>query len=271
MSNVLLSNADGIRKRLNNCKQDIQDFLTTGITNDIRRDFAELCQSIHIQPCGISIKCVYHDPEPNKANSTFATDEPLKQEKIIQFTIALEITETLLQFLSIIFGMIHESKIISLCFVEKKINEFQLNLLQEFQKRFEKQCHSMSVHHVRPIGIDSDNDTFPNYLNIIEWKTIQVASFQDNNLNDHHCAVMCQILQNDTRCTGLVLDFNKITSNGCIQLIKHMVQNVPSMLVLSLSYNDIKDDALDELQALIQECGLRNMRLLKLTFNKFTE
>lgn len=246
MSTISLRDSDGISKRIKNTKQDIDDFLT-GITNNINIDFHELCGYINIEPCCISI-----------TNN--------QSDKLIQFTISLDISQGLLEFLSTVFIMIDETKLISICFVNSnQINENQLEILNPFQKQFEKQLFSLSIHHIK-------TNESPLYLDMISWDSLRIVSFKNNNLNDDHCSIICEKLANNPNITALNLDFNKITSKGFIELIDCILDKCKSMLVLSLCYNNIDDQGLDKIQALLQnKNGLNSLKLLRIKYNKFSD
>lgn len=288
MSKVPLSDSQAISKRLKNCKQDIEDFMT-GITNNMTIDFDELCQYINIEPCQIAIKCVdgHAAANPDDQMNDPDTISTTKREKLIQFTISLQVTAGLLDFLATAFRMIDDTKIISLCFVDNGMNAEQLELLKPFQQQFADKLYSLYVHHVVSIpgrsapsafsggggAVATDDSEYPEFLNIVGWQSIRIVSFKNDRLSDYHCSVLTELLQKNQggQLTALMLDFNEITSNGFMQLMTYIIEKVPSALVLSFSYNCLTDDALESLQSMIEKNGLGNMQSLRIMFNRFSE
>lgn len=282
MSKVPLNESLAISKRLKNCKQDIEDFMT-GITNNMTIDFDELCQYINIEPSHITIKCV-EGHTGSDLEDTESGMEVTKREKLIQFNISLEVTAGLLEFLATAFRMIDDTKIISLCFVDNGMNTEQLELLRPFQERFAGKLYSIYVHHVvgfrntvNPAISGTDGPTndseFPDFLHIVGWEDVRIVSFKNDRLNDNDCTAICQILQKSQGggLSVLMMDFNEISSRGFLELLGHILEKVSSIMVLSFSYNAITDDALDGLQAIIEKRGLGNLQSLRIMFNRFTD
>lgn len=262
MTTISLKDSKAVAKRLQNCQQDVADFLT-GITKNIHTDFEEFCDYINIVPCGIAIRSV-DAHSPKNSDSETNTSESQQDDKLIQFTISLEISEGLLQFLSTIFTMIDAAKLISLCIVNNRLNQSQLEILQAFQQKFATQLYCISVHHVA-------NNEDVSYLNMISWNSLKIISLKNDNLTDNECSIICNQLQDNPKLTALNLDFNQITCNGFIELINCILEKCPSILVLSIAYNDIDDQGLEHLQTLIEgNNGLNSLRIFRMKFNKFS-
>ena len=266
MNNVQLDDSAAISQRLKDCPQEIADFLT-GITNNFCAiDFNEFCGYISIEPVHMSIKCVDGHTSSDNAETV--------RRKLIQFTIHLPISEGLLSFLSTAFRMIDETKIISLSFVGTDIDEKQLAMLQPFQKQLESQLYSICVHHVPRTHPETTTsaEQIPTYLSIVGWDSMRIVSLKNNGLNDSHCTAVCQIMQSNPNLTALLLDQNEITTPGFVELMSGIIDKMPSVLVLSFSYNSIDDQGLEELQALIQSSknGLGNLQSLRLLYNRFS-
>jgi len=255
----------------------------TGITNNMTIDFDELCQYINIEPCRVAIKCVDGHTTANPDADEVDTGVT-KREKLIEITISLEVTPGLLEFLATAFRMIDETKIISLCFVDNGMNKEQLELLRTFQQQFAGKLYSLYVHHVvgsrntapsafSEGGMQTDNTEHPDFLDIVGWDSVRIVSFKNDRLCDMHCTTICQLLQENQAggLTALMLDFNEITTKGFMELMSFITEKKPSVLVLSFSYNLLTDDALDGLQAMIQQNGLGNMQSLRIRFNRFSE
>ena len=196
-------------------------------------------------------------------------DKSAKQRKLIKFTSSLPISEGLMEFLTVIFGMIDESKIILLCLVNDDIDQDGLDALQIFQKRFEAQLYGISVHH---LAAHHPSKGYPAYLSILSWNSVRVMSFKNNGLDDDDCAVMKRLLEANSTMTALMLDFNRITAKGCADLIEFVAKKMPSVLVVSLTYNKINDAAIGYLQATISSNhGLGSLQSIRLRFNQLTE